>query len=203
MTAGANSKMDISWFLGESVEAMAKGLLGKYLCTKIDGIITKGMIVETEAYCGRNDKACHANNNRRTKRNEIMYASGGHAYVYLCYGIHYLFNVVTNKEGNADAVLIRALEPVVGIEQMLSRRCLTKAEKRLTSGPGALSKAMGISLKHYGQMLDGDDIWIEKGYNFQNNKIASSTRIGVEYAGEDALKLWRFYVKDNDWVSRI
>jgi DNA-3-methyladenine glycosylase len=198
-----NTKLDISWYLGESVEEMAHGLLGKYLCTNIDGHIVKGMIVETEAYCGRDDKACHANNNRRTRRNEVMYATGGHAYVYLCYGMHYLFNVVTNREGYADAVLIRAIEPVQGIEQMMVRRNMTKPDKRLTSGPGTMSQAMGISLKHYGQKLTGDEIWIENGQKIQENQVGVTTRVGVQYAGEDALKLWRFYVKDNGWVSKI
>ncbi len=198
-----SAKLDISWYLNDSVEELAVGLLGKYLCTNIHGTIVKGMIVETEAYCGRNDKACHANNNRRTRRNEIMYGSGGHAYVYLCYGMHYLFNVVTNMEGYADAILVRALEPVDGLEQMLFRRNMTKPEKRLTSGPGALSQALGISLKHYGQKLIGDEIWIEKGQNIQLEQVGATTRVGVQYAGEDALKLWRFYVKDNGWVSKI
>jgi DNA-3-methyladenine glycosylase len=198
-----NTKLDISWYLGESIEEMARGLLGKYLCTNIDGHIVKGMIVETEAYCGRDDKACHANNNRRTRRNEVMYATGGHAYVYLCYGMHYLFNVVTNREGYADAVLIRAIEPVQGIEQMMVRRNMTKPDKRLTSGPGTMSQAMGISLKHYGQKLTGDEIWIENGQKIQENQVGVTTRVGVQYAGEDALKLWRFYVKDNGWVSKI
>ncbi|MDZ7605970.1 MAG: DNA-3-methyladenine glycosylase [Cyclobacteriaceae bacterium] len=203
MSNANTTKLDISWYLSDSVEEMARELLGKYLCTNIDGNIVKGMIVETEAYCGRDDKACHTNNNRRTKRNEIMYASGGHAYVYLCYGIHHLFNVVTNREGYADAVLIRALEPVLGMEPMMLRRNMIKPEKRLTSGPGALSQAMGISLKHYGQKLIGDEIWIEKGQKIHEKQVGVTTRVGVQYAGEDALKLWRFYVKDNGWVSKI
>jgi len=203
MSKDKTTKLDISWYLGESVEELAVGLLGKYLCTNIDGKITKGMIVETEAYCGRDDKACHANDNRRTKRNEIMYASGGHAYVYLCYGIHYLFNVVTNKAGHADAILIRALEPVAGMDQMLLRRNMTKPVKRLTSGPGSLSQAMGISMKHYGQKLTDDEVWIENGQKIQENQVGVTTRVGVEYAGEDAMKLWRYYIKDNTWVSKI
>lgn len=197
------AKLDISWYLGESVEEMAKGLLGKYLCTNIDSVIAKGMIVETEAYCGRNDRACHSNNNLRTRRNAIMYATGGHAYVYLCYGIHYLFNVVTNKEDFADAVLIRALEPVDGIEKMLLRRKMAIRQKRLCSGPGALSQALGISLNQYGKKLNGDEIWIETGRIIRPELIAATTRVGVQYAGEDAQKLWRYYLKDNPWVSKI
>ena len=203
MNGGSNKKLDLLWYRSDSVDKLAIGLLGKYLCTKVDGKITKGIIVETEAYSGKDDKACHANNMRKTKRNEIMYASGGHVYVYMCYGIHYLLNVVTNKVGSADAVLIRALEPIEGVEHMMKRRNMLKPEKRLTSGPGALSQAMGISLSHYGQKLNGDKIWIENGSIIEYDKIISTTRIGVEYAGEDALKLWRFYVKDNAWVSKI
>lgn len=191
------------WYLKDNVVEAASELLGKVLCTKIDGKLTKGIIVETEAYSGDNDKACHANNQKMTRRNQVMFGAGGHAYVYLCYGIHHLFNVVTNKEGSADAVLIRAIEPIQGMETMLERRKMKKIEKRLSAGPGVLSKALGIQTAHYGVALDGDTIWIEEGASVSDDKVVSTTRIGVEYAGEDALKLWRFYIKENAWVSRF
>jgi DNA-3-methyladenine glycosylase len=193
----------MSWYRNDDVTKVAKQLLGKLLCTNFGGVVTKGKIVETEAYSGNNDKACHANNQKKTERNKVMFAHGGHAYVYLCYGIHHLFNVVTNKEGSADAVLIRAVEPVEGVEIMLKRRSMTKEERRLTAGPGVLSQALGIQTNHYGTALNSNTIWIEEGDPVRNDQIISTTRIGVDYADEDALKLWRFYIKENGWVSRL
>lgn len=195
-------KIEMSWYLNDNVLEVAKQLLGSLLCTNFDGTLTKGKIVETEAYSGDNDKACHANNQKKTKRNQVMFAHGGHAYVYLCYGVHHLFNVVTNKEGSADAVLIRALEPVEGIEKMLDRRSMTMAEKRLTAGPGVLSQALGIQTIHYGTALNSNSIWIEEGEAIDEIQVVSTTRIGVGYAEEDALKPWRFYIKENSWVSK-
>lgn len=196
------SKIEISWFQDDDVVSMAKLFLGKVLCTRIEGVVTKGKIVETEAYSGYNDKACHANGQRKTKRNEIMFEHGGHAYVYLCYGIHHLFNIVTNKQGKADAVLIRAIEPIEGIEIMMQRRRMNKPEKRLTAGPGVLTQAMGISVEYNTVKLDGDYVWMEEGDNADID-IISTTRIGVDYAEEDALKPWRFYISGNKWVSKI
>lgn len=195
-------KIALSWYQHDDVVAMARRLLGKVLCTQIDGLLTKGIIVETEAYSGDNDKACHANNQKQTRRNKVMFGAGGHAYVYLCYGIHHLFNIVTNEEGRADAVLIRALQPMVGEDVMLQRRGLNKSKRiLLTSGPGKLSQAMGINLSHYGISLDQDEIWLEDMGDMPIGKIIASRRIGVDYAGEDALKPWRFYMKENPWVS--
>lgn len=196
-------KIELSWYLNDNVLDVAKGLLGKVLCTRIDGKVTKGKIVETEAYSGNNDKACHANNQNKTKRNRVMFEAGGHAYVYLCYGIHHLFNVVTNKEGSADAVLIRAVEPIEGVEIMLKRRKMRSVDKKLTAGPALLSQALGILTDHYGTNLKSEIIWVEEGENVCEDKIVSTTRIGVDYAEEDALKLWRFYIKENAWVSRF
>lgn len=196
-------KIELSWYLNDNVLEVAKGLLGKVLCTRIDGKVTKGKIVETEAYSGNNDKACHANNQNKTKRNRVMFEAGGHAYVYLCYGIHHLFNVVTNKEGSADAVLIRAVEPIGGVEIMLKRRKMRSVDKKLTAGPALLSQALGILTDHYGTNLKSEIIWVEEGENVCEDKIVSTTRIGVDYAEEDALKLWRFYIKENAWVSRF
>jgi len=197
------TKINMAWYLHNDVVEVAKNLLGKLLCTNFEGVVVKGKIVETEAYSGDNDKACHANNQRLTKRNRVMFAAGGHAYVYLCYGIHHLFNVVTNLKGKADAVLIRALEPVEGIETMLKRRKMDRLEKRLTGGPGVLSQAMGIKTEHYGTALNGNSIWIEDAPKVPGEQIVSGMRIGVEYAEEDAQKPWRFYIKENSWVSRF
>lgn len=192
-------KLPRSFYIREDVVEIAKDLLGKYLVTEMDGVLTAGKIVETEAYCGRGDKACHANG-KRTPRTEVMYGEGGQAYVYLCYGIHHLFNVVTNVKDKADAVLIRALEPVIGMEVMAQRRKQTKA--KLASGPGTLSQAMGITTKLTGKDLLGDQIWIAKSSNQENVEILADTRIGVEYAEEDALRLWRFVIADNKFVSK-
>ncbi len=186
-------RLNRDFYANPDVVDIARALIGKVLCTQINGQFTSGMITETEAYCGRNDKACHANNNVRTKRTEIMYGEGGHAYVYLCYGIHYLFNVVTNINGLADAVLIRGIEPLDGKEIMIHRR---NTAKNLTDGPGKLTKALGISMSHYGLDLLGDTIWIEDNTNsIDPEKIKISKRIGVDYAMEDAEKPWRFYIE--------
>ncbi len=197
-------KLDRAFYEGENVVELAQGLLGKKLCSNINGQLTSGIITETEAYSGRNDKACHANNGLRTKRTQTMYEKGGMAYVYLIYGIYHLFNVVTNEEGQADAVLIRAIQPIDGIDIMLERRKKSQIHKTLTSGPGVLGQAMGFNTKsHTGLDLHGDVIWIEDtGHAYADNEIIKTTRIGVAYAEEDALKPWRFYLKNSEWVSR-
>lgn len=192
-------KLPRSFYLRTDVVTIAKELLGKALVTQIDGAVTAGKIVETEAYCGRGDKACHANG-KRTPRTEVMYGEGGHAYVYLCYGIHHLINVVTNKEGQADAVLIRALEPLEGHDIMTYRRNNTKA--KLASGPGTLSQAMGIDVSMTGTDLLSDQIWIAAPASHEPFNILSGTRIGVDYAEEDALRPWRFIIEGNKYVSK-
>jgi DNA-3-methyladenine glycosylase len=192
-----------SFYQREHVVGIAKELLGKVLVTDIDGHFTSGIIVETEAYHGLNDKACHAYNGRRTPRTEVMYKAGGLAYVYLCYGIHSLFNIVTNKDGLADAVLIRAIEPIEGIATMLRRRKMTTSDPRLTAGPGAMSEALGIKTSLTGTDLCGNQIWLEdQGIEYKEEEIVIGTRVGVAYAKEDALLPWRFSVKGNKWVSK-
>lgn len=190
------------FYLGQNVVNIARDLLGKILYTRINSQITAGMIVETEAYRGATDRASHAFPSRKTARNWIMFEDGGRAYVYLIYGIHYLFNIVTNIAGQPDAVLIRALEPIIGIPVMKERRNL-QTERRLTSGPGSLSKAMGIDLKIYGEDLTGKKIWLEEsGWQLDNDQVVETTRIGVDYAGEDSRLPWRFYLKGNVWISK-
>ena len=193
----------MTWYLNSNVVDVARQLLGKVLCTRFDGVVTRGKIVETEAYCGNNDKACHANNQKMTKRNKVMFSAGGCAYVYLCYGIHHLFNVVTNEEGQADAVLIRAIEPIEGTETMMTRRKLNKKGKRISGGPAMLTQALGINTFHNGTVLNGDSIWIEDAMPVDEDYIVFATRIGVEYAEGDALQPWRFFIKENSWVSRF
>lgn len=196
-------KLTKSFYTRPNVVQLAQELLGKYVYTCVDGMLTGGMIVETEAYSGENDKACHAHLQRRTQRTEIMYAEGGVAYVYLVYGIHHLFNIITNQQGSADAVLVRAIEPEVGVEEMLLRRNMQQLKPNLTAGPGVLSQALGINKKLYGADLTGSTIWLEdKNVVFSPEKIAAGPRIGIDYAGEDALLPWRFWVKDCKWVSK-
>lgn len=181
---------------------VAKELLGKILVTNWNGVVTSGRIVEVEAYAGINDMASHARLGRRTARNEIMYAAGGVAYVYLCYGIHHLFNVVTHGKDIPHAILIRAIEPVKGIELMLERTGKKRPDHTLTKGPGNVSKALGIYTEHSGHTLSGRQLFIaDDGFTFSNNEIGSSPRIGVDYAGTDAHLPYRFYVKANPYVS--
>jgi DNA-3-methyladenine glycosylase len=181
---------------------IAKELLGKVLVTNWDGIVTSGRIVEVEAYAGVIDKASHAWAGRRTARNEIMYAAGGVAYVYLCYGIHHLFNVVTHGKDIPHAILIRAIEPIRGIDLMLERTGKKKPDNTLTRGPGNVSKALAIYTAHSGLTLSGRQLYIaDDGFTFSKNEIGSSPRIGVDYAGADAHLPYRFYVKGNPYVS--
>ena len=195
-------KLSPSFYLQPDVVKLARQLLGKILVTRFEGITTAGRIVETEAYNGIVDKASHAYNNRRTNRTEVMFAVGGTAYVYLCYGIHHLFNVVTNAAGVPHAVLIRALDPVVGIEQMLLRTRKHKADHTLTKGPGNVSKALGIATAHTGLSLQEDTLFIaDDGLRYPARAIVTTPRIGVDYAAEDSLLPYRFFVKGNPFVS--
>lgn len=182
---------------------VAQELIGKHLYTSLDGILTGGMIVETEAYAGENDRACHAHLSRRTQRTEIMYHEGGVAYVYLVYGIYHLFNIITNVQDKADAVLVRAIAPEEGIEEMLLRRNMPTVKPNLTAGPGVLSIALGINKKLYGADLTSDTVWLEdKGVYIAPEQLAAGPRIGIDYAGEDAHLPWRFWLKGNKWVSK-
>ena len=195
------SKLSAEFYQQDDVLLISRELIGKVLCTQFAGDLTSGIIVETEAYGGITDKASHAYGGRRTKRTEIMYAKGGTAYVYLCYGIHHLFNVVTNVKSVPHAVLIRAIQPLNGIEIMLRRRNMKTISNRLTAGPGILSQAMGISVQISGQSLLDKQIWIENNNPLKDFKIISSPRVGVQYAGKDASNPWRFQIEYSTWVS--
>lgn len=189
-------KLNKNFYLRNDVVQISRELLGKYLCTNINGTLTNGIIIETEAYEGITDKASHAYNNRRTNRTEIMYAEGGVAYVYLCYGMHSLFNIVTNKKDIPHAILIRAVYPNEGIDIMIKRRNKNKLDKTLTSGPGSMAKALGIEVKHSGVSLLDKTIWIEdKGLSISEKDITITKRIGIDYAKEDALLPYRFLIK--------
>lgn len=195
-------KIPTTFYLTNDVIEISKALLGKVLVTNFNGKITSGMIVETEAYRAPEDKASHAYNNKRTKRTETMFSSGGVAYVYLCYGIHHLFNIVTGPLDTPHAVLIRAVQPIDGIEVMLKRRKLQAMKARLTAGPGVLTQALGITIKHDGQSLLSDKIWVEdRDLKIPAKKILAAPRVGIAYAKEYAELPWRFFIKDNEWVS--
>lgn len=197
------TKLPRSFYEREDVLEISRALIGKVLCTQIDGQFSSGMIVETEAYNGRTDRASHAYNETRTGRTETMYGKPGQAYVYLCYGIHHLFNVVTNKAGLADAILIRAIQPLDGIEIMKERRGAKISGKNITNGPGKLSQALGITTKYDTTDLLGNTIWIEdRDISIGNAEIERSERIGVDYAGEDAKLPWRFTLRESKYLSK-
>ncbi len=195
-------KLNLDFYLGKDVVDIAKALLGKVLVTNIGGLQASARIVETEAYVAITDKASHSYNGRRTSRNEHMYAKGGISYVYICYGIHHLFNVVTNETNTPDAVLIRGAEPLAGIETMLARTGKTKPDYTLTKGPGNMSKALGISKIYSGVNLRGNEIFLaDDGFVLLESAIGASKRIGIDGAGKDALLPYRFYIKGNKYVS--
>jgi len=196
-------KLSQSFYQNEVVTDLAVQLLGKQLFTLIDGELTGGTIVETEAYNGVTDKASHAYGGRFTNRTKIMYEQGGLSYVYLCYGIHHLFNVVSGVKGIPQAVLIRGLEPITGIDVMLRRRNIAVIQPNLGAGPGALAKSLGIDMKLNAKDLLGDEIWIEdNGIYYDPQQLVAGPRIGVSYAEDHALLPWRFYVKGNKFVSK-
>ncbi len=182
---------------------LAVELIGRVIITRFNGIETSGRIVETEAYLGVSDRASHAFGGRRTARTETMYLPGGHAYVYLCYGIHHLFNIVTHQKNIPHAILIRAIEPLQGIDYMLERRNKPKTGYALTRGPGSVSQALGIQTHHSGLPLQSAGIIIaDDGLKTDSDRIEKGPRIGVDYAGADALLPYRFFLKNNGWVSR-
>jgi DNA-3-methyladenine glycosylase len=215
-------KLDNAFYDRPGVVTVARDLLGKVLVTEFDGRRTSGRIVEVEAYNGVGDRASHAWSGRRTRRTEVMFGAGGTAYVYLIYGIHHLFNVVTNKKDIPHAVLIRALEPMEGIGVMRERLGRDRSRERsiseaavpsagrpgrsvdysLTRGPGNLSRALGLRTVHTGASLLGQEIWIgDDGYRPKRSEIIAGPRIGVDYAGVDAGLPYRFYIKGSPYVS--
>jgi DNA-3-methyladenine glycosylase len=195
-------KLGSSFYDRPSVVKVAKELLGKVVVTTIEGVRTSGRIVEVEAYNGVVDRASHAWSGRRTARTEVMYSAGGTAYVYLIYGIHHLFNVVTNRKDVPHAVLVRALEPLEGIPVMLERMGRARLDHTLTRGPGNLSRALGLMTVHTGMSLLGDKIWIgDDGFRLRRSEIVATPRIGVDYAGVDAALHYRFFIKGSPWVS--
>jgi DNA-3-methyladenine glycosylase len=195
-------KLGRRFYLREDTVRTAQDLLGKLLVVLAnDGSRVSGMIVETEAYLGHADKAAHSYGGRRTARNEITYAEGGHVYVFFVYGMYYQLNLVTGPAEHPHVVLIRAVEPVEGIETMRARRG-KMPDKDLTSGPGKLTIAFGIDRSFNGEDLLGDRIWVEEFKIFKKSEIASGPRIGIDYAEEFVNVPWRFWIKGSSFTSR-
>ncbi|MBC7744011.1 MAG: DNA-3-methyladenine glycosylase [Flavobacterium sp.] len=196
-------KLPLSFYQQNDAVFIARKLLGKNIYTNIGGLLAGGIIVETEAYIGPDDRGSHAYKNRRTSRTQTMFAAGGITYMYVCYGIHNMLNVVTGKEDLPHAVLIRALEPNTGIDVMRERRQLFNQDQRLCSGPGVLTKALGLKKNHNGISLLDDLIWIEDRNMFiEDTDIISSARVGMNFDGPYQLIPWRFYIRSNPNVSR-
>ncbi len=196
-----SKKLKPSFYRGDDVVKIAKSLLGKFLVSDLPEGITSGKIVETEAYSWM-ERGCHAFNHKKTNRNAAMFENGGVSYVYLCYGVHELFNIVTNQKGIAEAVLIRALEPIDGLDIMM-KRYQTINSKRITSGPGKLARALGITRNHNLEDLTGSTVWIEdRNVIIKPNQINTSARIGMNFKGKDAVLPWRFTINGNTWVSK-
>ena len=196
-------KLALSYYQNRDVLFLARDLLGKVLFTQIDGTVTAGIIVETEAYSGVTDKASHAYGGRRTNRTEILYHEGGVSYVYLCYGIHYFFNVVTSIRDEPFGILVRALQPLIGTDIMERRRNMAVSKVAISSGPGSAAKALGINAILNKKSLDGCEIWIEDHQTqFAEEEIVATRRIGIDYAGEHALLPWRFFIRGNKYVSK-
>lgn len=195
-------KLPIQFYKRADVVLIAKELIGKIIVTSFNGLTTSGRIVETEAYIGLTDRASHSFGGKRTARNEHMYAGPGTAYVYICYGMHHLFNVVTNAKNIPDAILIRAVEPLAGTGTMLERSGKEKVDSSLTRGPGNVARALGISKGHSGINLLQDEVYIaDDGFVVEESLIGISKRIGIEGAGDAVLKPYRFYMKGNRFVS--
>ncbi|MDZ4838633.1 MAG: DNA-3-methyladenine glycosylase [Bacteroidota bacterium] len=194
-----------SFYESNDVLSLSKQLLGKTLHTNIDDQHTAGIIVEVEAYLGTIDTACHAWNGRKTKRTEILYRQGGLAYVYFTYGMHYMLNFTTGYLENANCILIRGIQPIIGEETMKERRKQSKVSSDLTAGPGRLTQALSINKDHYGEDLTSAEvIWVtdEKYSEFEHIELETGPRIGIGESGPDVLQPWRFWIKGNKYVSK-
>ncbi len=197
-----NAKLKSSFYLQSDTVGIAKALLGKKLVSNIDGFMTAGIICETEAYCGTTDRGCHAYNGRYTERTKIMYASGGVSYIYICYGIHHLFNVVTHVGGEPHAVLIRAIEATDGLAHIQKRRGKSVAHTALGAGPGLVSVCLGLTTKYNGESLLGDSIWIEDAEPLADADMISGPRVGMNFSGPYKTIPWRFRILDSPFTSK-
>ncbi len=195
-------------FYIKDAERVAKHLLGKYIVREYDGKRVIGKIVETEAYKAMGDKAAHMNNNKITERTKVAFQIGGHAYIYLIYGMYYCFNVVTCKEGVGGAVLIRGMEPIEGIDEMIINRydkieSNKKKIKNLTNGPGKICRALLIDKSFYGEDLcSSGALYITEGEKIKKEEIIFAKRVNIDYAKEAKDFLWRYYIRGNEYVSK-
>lgn len=197
------NKLPVDFYQQSDVVSVARQLLGKHVYSLINGNLTGGIIIETEAYRGPDDRGSHAFNNKRTPRNEMMYRAGGVAYMYICYGIHDMLNIVTGTDGMSHAALIRAIKPTEGLEIMRIRRGIFDQDRRLCQGPGALAKALGLTKLHNGEDLQGEALWLtDEGTNFDDDQVIASARVGMNFDGPFKTIPWRFYVRGNPYVSR-
>ncbi len=196
------AKLQKEFYTRTDTVQVARELLGKKLISTFNGITTSGIICETEAYCGITDRGCHAYNNRYTERTKIMYAEGGVTYVYLCYGVHFLFNVVTHTRDNPHAILIRAIEPVDGLSAIIKRRNKKKADSGLGAGPGLVSQCLGFTTKHTGLSLLEDTIRIEEGEDIARKNIVESPRVGMHFEGPYKDIPWRFRIRNSPFTSK-
>jgi len=182
---------------------VARELLGKLLIHETADGVTSGKVVETEAYMGPEDKASHAYGNLRTVRTEVQFGPKGHAYIYLVYGMYHCLNVTSGKvPGKPEAILVRALEPVSGIEIMMKRRMISEGAAKLANGPGRLCMAMGLSTKQNSVDLCAPPLHIDSGVHVAERDIVQTTRINVDYADDWKNLRWRFIIKNNAFVSR-
>jgi DNA-3-methyladenine glycosylase len=185
-------------FYERPVLTVARACIGKVLVRRTPEGVTRGRIVECEAYRGPEDLAAHSAGGRRTKRTEAMFGPPGRAYMFLLYGMHWAFNLVVGPVGEPHAILVRALEPIDGLDLMRARRGELSDPRGLTSGPGKLCRAMGLDGTAYGEDLTGEALHLELG---RAGRVGRSPRINVDYAGAWAAKPWRFYERGNPWVS--
>ena len=196
-------KLTTDYYRRSDVIVVSRNLLGKVLCTDIDGEVTRAVICETEAYAGEEDKASHAYGGRRTTRTEPMYAAGGLAYIYLCYGIHHLFNVVVGDVDQPLAILVRAGNAIEGMDVMRRRRRLGDDSVLELTGPGVLTQALGITTAQTGTSLLSQSIWIEDhGLTVPDDEIVVGPRVGVDYAEEDAARPYRFRIAGKPSLGR-
>jgi DNA-3-methyladenine glycosylase len=195
--------LPLAFFQRPDVLLIARDLLGKHVFTRIDGELTGGRIVETEAYRHEGDPSLTLHLQRKAKQAQALYQPGGHAYLYTVYRVHTLFNITANDAAHPDTVLIRAIEPLEGIDIMQRRRGLAKVARNLTAGPGVLSQALGLTPALNGELVAGPQIWFEDaGEIIAPENVLASSRVGLEYAGQEAVALpWRFRVKDSKWTS--
>ncbi len=195
------NKLPLSFYQRDTFE-VARELLGKYLVSNINNQLVAGKIVEVEPYLGTWDRASHSYPFKKTPRTEVQFANGGVAYVYFVYGMYYQFCIVTETEGIPNVILIRALEPVYNVDVMQQRRGENVKEINLTNGPGKLCISLGIDKNLYGESLVGNKLWLADNKDVKKDDIVCSSRIGIDYAGEFAKLPWRFYIKNNKFVSK-